>query len=163
MNVSPTAATEAPDSSSLIRDLNGFSRQLFPVTPFEGTARAIFDTALKDMQDIEIDDDRFMFFCVKFKYLGSYFVPEINDTADITERISQARKLFGSMNKQLLSNKKTPIDIRRKLYQAIVVNIELRGSESWAMKEANISKLEAFHHGCLRGICGLTMCMVGAL
>jgi hypothetical protein len=37
------------------------------------------------------------FFCVKFKfkyilyYLGSYFVPELSDTADIsTERISQA-------------------------------------------------------------------------
>jgi hypothetical protein len=37
-------------------------------------------------------------------------------TADITERISQARKLliFGPMNKQLLSNK-IPIDIRRRL------------------------------------------------
>jgi hypothetical protein len=41
-------------------------------------------------------------------------VPELNDTADITERISQARKLFGS-NKQLLGNKKIPIDIRRRL------------------------------------------------
>jgi hypothetical protein len=75
----------------------------------------------------------------------------------ITERISQARKLFGSMNKQLLSNKKIPIDVRRRLYQAIVVNIVLWGSESWALKEANRSKLEAFHHGCLRKMCGLTM------
>jgi hypothetical protein len=33
-------------------------------------------------------------------------VPELNDTADITERISQARKLFGSMNKQLLGKKR---------------------------------------------------------
>jgi hypothetical protein len=57
------------------------------------------------MEDIEIDADRFMSFCIKFKYLGSYFVPELNDTADITERISQ-RKLFGSMNKQLLGNKR---------------------------------------------------------
>jgi hypothetical protein len=77
------------------------------------------------MEDIEIDDDRFISFCVKFKYLGSFFVPEVNDTADITERISQARKLFDSMKKQLLSNKKIPIDIRRRLYQAIVVNIVL--------------------------------------
>ena len=50
-----------------------------------------------------------------FKYLGSYFVPELNDTADITERISQTRKLFGSMNKQLLGNKKIPVDISRRL------------------------------------------------
>jgi hypothetical protein len=85
------------------------------------------------------DDDRFLSFCVKFKYLGSYFVPELNDTADITERNRQARKLFGSMKKQLLSNKKIPIDIRRRLYQAKVVNVALWGSESWALKEANRS------------------------
>jgi hypothetical protein len=45
-------------------------------------------------------------------------------------------------------NKKIPIDIRRRLYQAIVVNIAL-GSER-ALKEADRSKLEAFHHECLR-------------
>jgi hypothetical protein len=41
------------------------------------------------------------------------------------------------MNKQLLSNKNIPIDIRCRLYQAIVVNTVLWGSESWALKEAN--------------------------
>jgi hypothetical protein len=97
-----------------------------------------------------------MSFCFKFKYLGSYFVPDLNDTADITERISQARKLFGSMKKQILSNKQIPIDIRRRLYQATVVNIALWGCESWALKEADRSKLEAFHHGCLRRMCGWT-------
>jgi hypothetical protein len=43
------------------------------------------ESSAADMEDIEIDD-RFMSFCIKFKYLGSYFVPELNDTADITER-----------------------------------------------------------------------------
>jgi hypothetical protein len=108
------------------------------------------------MEDIEIDEHRFMSFCIKFKYLGSYFVLELNDTSDINERISLARKLFGSMNKQLLGNKKIPIDIRRRLYQAIVVNIALWGSESWAPKEADRSKLEAFRHGCLHKMCGLS-------
>jgi hypothetical protein len=39
------------------------------------------------------------------------------------------------MNKQLLSNKRIPIDIRRRLYQAIVINIALWGSESWSLKK----------------------------
>jgi hypothetical protein len=30
-------------------------------------------------------------------------MPELNDTADIAEQISQARKLFNSMNRQVLS------------------------------------------------------------
>jgi hypothetical protein len=88
-------------------------------------------------------------------------VPELNDTAYITERISQARKLhvFGSMNMQLLGNKKIPVDICRGLYQVfVVVIISLWGSESWALKEVDRSKLEASHHGCcLRRMCGLTM------
>jgi hypothetical protein len=52
-----------------------------------------------DKEGIVIDEDRFMSFCIKFKYLGSYFVPELSDTADITERISQARRLFGSISR----------------------------------------------------------------
>jgi hypothetical protein len=98
-----------------------------------------------------------MTFCSKFKYLKSYFVPELSDTEEINERFSQARKPFGSMRKQLLSNKQIPIDIHRKQYQATVVNIALCGCESWALKETDRSKLEAFHHGCLRKMCGWTM------
>jgi hypothetical protein len=64
-----------------------------------------------------------MSFCIKFKYLGTFFVPELSDMADITQRISQARKLFNSMNRQVLGNKKIAMEIRRRLYQAIVVNI----------------------------------------
>ena len=52
------------------------------------------ESSAADMEDIEIDEDRFMSFCIKFKYLRSYFVPELNDTADITERISQARESY---------------------------------------------------------------------
>jgi hypothetical protein len=110
-----------------------------------------------DTEDIEIDDDRFMSFCTKFKYLGTYFVPNLSDMEDITERISQARRLFYSMNRQVLSNKKIRMDIRRRLYEAIVVNIALWGCESWALKEENRAKLESFHHSCLRRICGWTM------
>jgi hypothetical protein len=115
------------------------------------------ESSAADMEDIEIDEDRFMSFCLKFKYLGTFFTPELNDTADIIERISQARKLFNSMNQQVLSNRKIPMHIRRRLYQAIVANIALWGSESWALKEEDRSKLETFHHNCLRRMCRLTM------
>jgi hypothetical protein len=43
------------------------------------------------------------------------------------------------------------------LYQAIVDNIGLWGSESWALKEEDRSKLETFHHNCLRRMCNWTM------
>jgi hypothetical protein len=37
------------------------------------------------------------------------------------------------------------------------VHIALWGCEIWALKEADRSKLEAFHHGCLRRMCGWMM------
>jgi hypothetical protein len=60
-------------------------------------------------------------------------VLELNDTADITERISQAKAIRPS-KQAILGNKKIPIDIRRGSI-AIVVNIALWG-RSWALKEA---------------------------
>jgi hypothetical protein len=50
-----------------------------------------------------------------------------------TKRTSQAGNLFNTMNEQVLSKKTIPIDIHRRLYQAIVVNMALWGSESWAL------------------------------
>jgi hypothetical protein len=62
------------------------------------------ESSVADMEDIEIDEGRFMSFCLKFKYLGIFFMPRLNDTTDIIERISQARKLFNSMNQQHKDN-----------------------------------------------------------
>jgi hypothetical protein len=42
----------------------------------------------------------------------------------------------------VLSNRKIPMHIRRRLYQAIAANIALWGSESWALKEDRF-KLES--------------------
>jgi hypothetical protein len=61
------------------------------------------------------------------------------------------------MNQQLLSNRKIHMHICRRLYQAIVANIALWGSESWALKEEDRFKLETFHHKSLRRMCHLTM------
>jgi hypothetical protein len=61
------------------------------------------------------------------------------------------------MNRQVLGSNKIRMEIRRRLYTAIVVNIALWGSESWALKEENRAKLETFHHSCLRWICEWTM------
>jgi hypothetical protein len=115
------------------------------------------ESSAADTEDILSDEESYRSFYFKFKDVRSYFVPELNDTADINEWISQARKLFGSMKRQLLSITQIPIGIRRRLYQATVVNIAPWGCESWAPKEADRPKLEASHHGCLRRMCGWTM------
>jgi hypothetical protein len=58
------------------------------------------ESSAADTEDIVIDEDRFMTSCTKFKYLGSYFVPDLSDTEDIRERLTQARKLFGAITNE---------------------------------------------------------------
>jgi hypothetical protein len=65
-------------------------------------------------------------------------VPELNDTADITERISQARKLFGSMNKQLLGNKKYTDRYPSQALSSDCCEYSTLGSESWALKDRQV-------------------------
>jgi hypothetical protein len=65
------------------------------------------------------------------------------------------------MSKQVLSNKKIPIDIRLRLYHAIVVvNVALWGSESWALKEKKTGRnwkrsITVVSAGCASGRYGI--------
>jgi hypothetical protein len=58
-------------------------------------------------------------------------VPELNETS---LNGSARRKAIRLHEQAITGQQKIPIDIRRRLYQAIVVNIALWGSESWALK-----------------------------
>jgi hypothetical protein len=111
------------------------------------------EASAADTEEIEIDDHRFISFCLKFKYLRIFSCLNSVTVADITQQISQASRLSNSMNRHVFSNKKIRMDIRRRLYTAIVVNIALWGSESWALNEENRSKLEMFRHSCLCRMC----------
>jgi hypothetical protein len=54
------------------------------------------------MEDIEIDDDHLLddlSASSSLQSLGFFFVTELSDTGDITEKISQARKLFDFINR----------------------------------------------------------------
>jgi hypothetical protein len=115
------------------------------------------DSSAADEADINLDGDRFFSFTDTFKYLGSTFTKDLSDSFDVKKRIGQARGAFNAMNQQVLRNKRIPKAIRRRIYQAIVVNLALWGCESWALKADDRNKLESFHHGCLRRMCNLTM------
>jgi hypothetical protein len=107
--------------------------------------------------DVELDDNGNFSFTKEFKCLGSTFTPKLNDTADIEKRISQASKVFCAMNKNVFRRRETPVSLRLRTHQAIIVNPGPWGCESWALKENDRRKLEAFHHRCLRRMLNLTI------
>jgi hypothetical protein len=56
-------------------------------------------------KEIMPDEDRFFAYCTKFKFLGTSFTPELNDSNDIQTQIDQAIKAFYAMNKNMFRNK----------------------------------------------------------
>ncbi len=63
-------------------------------------------STVDDTKEIMIDDERFFGYCTDFKYLGTTFTPELNDSNDVQLRIDQASKAFYAMNKNVLDAKK---------------------------------------------------------
>ena len=107
--------------------------------------------------DIFIDDDNFISSCSTFKYLGSIYTPSMKNTPDIDNRIRKSQHLFFSLNKLVFRNKDIDIQIRKRVYVAIVVNILLWGCESWALTVDDRRKLEVFHTRCCRRMLNITI------
>ena len=63
-----------------------------------------------------IDDDRFFGYCTQFKYLGTTFTPELNDSNDIQLRIDQGSKAFYAMNKNIFRQKDISSKLRLRTY-----------------------------------------------
>ena len=49
------------------------------------------------------------------------------------------------------------INIRRRIYVAIIINILLLGCKSWPLTVDNRRKLETFHNRCCRRILNITI------
>ena len=113
-----------------------------------------------DTADIDIDENHFFSFCKNFKYLGTNFSPELNDSNDIKKRIDQAQRAYYALNRNILRNNKIPTHLRLRIYNAIVINLLLWGCESWALKEEDRRKLEVCHHRCLRRMLNITIYQV---
>jgi hypothetical protein len=93
--------------------------------------------------------------CIKFKYLALLRAgTQWHSRHHWTDQPSE--KAIRLHEQAITGQQNIPIDIRRRLYQAIVVNIALWEAKAGHWK-TDRSKLEAFHHECLRKMCGLTM------
>jgi hypothetical protein len=92
-------------------------------------------STIDDTKDIMLEDKRFFGYCTNFKYLGTTFTPELNDSNNIQLRIDQASKAFYAMNKNIFRCKDIlNSKLLLRTYNAIVVNLLLWGCESWALK-----------------------------
>ena len=111
----------------------------------------------QDEKDIFINNDAYISFCTKFKYLGTSNTPSMKNSPDIQNRINKAQQLFFSLNKLVFRNQDISLPIRKRIYVAIVINILLWGCESWNLTSEDRRKLEVFHMRCCRRILNVSI------
>ena len=93
----------------------------------------------------------------KAVYLGSTLSREGTCTKDVESRVNKAAAAFGKLSPLVFKNKDISMNAKKVAYIAIVVSILLYGCELWALTAAGRRKLRAFHHRCVRSICGVNM------
>jgi len=86
---------------------------------------------------------------------GSYISQNGNCEKDVKVRIGKASAIFGKM-KKVWSNKHINLQIKLRLYEALILSTLLYGAEVWPLTVTLSKKLEAAHHRWLRGILGIT-------
>ncbi len=88
----------------------------------------------------------------KFKYLGSMFVANGQDTEEIKSRINLDRSAFSRLQSCLWSRREMSLRTKGRVYQAEVRSILLYGCETWPVRVADERMLEVFDNASIRRI-----------
>ncbi|KAI5754231.1 hypothetical protein M8J77_006965 [Diaphorina citri] len=91
----------------------------------------------------------------KFKYLGSTLSKNGELDIEITQRIESGGKFY-QVVRDLIWNKKVPQKCKKVLYNTYYIPILTYGSETWAMRKKDKSRIQAAEMKFLRSIAGKT-------
>ena len=86
-----------------------------------------------------------------FIYLGSTIASDGTINKEIDVRIGKASSTLNRLN-NIWSNKGIKLKNKICIYESAVLTVLLYGCISWALTKQQLSRLEGFHHTCLRRI-----------
>lgn len=89
-----------------------------------------YSSFVEQTVDVMIDSGRFMSFCDKFKHLGNWITCNLSDDFDVDCRINAAMTQFYAWRQGMFQNRDMPLEIRVKVYTAVVVNTLLWDCET---------------------------------
>jgi hypothetical protein len=92
----------------------------------------------------------------EMSYLGSRIHYSLSCEADVIHRIKQASSAMGAL-RPTLKRKDLKLEVKGKIYVALVLSILLYGSESWCLLDHLMAKLRVFHATCVRSMCRATL------
>ena len=92
----------------------------------------------------------------QFKYLGSVIAANGRVEADVHHRVDEGCKVLGAL-KGVMTNRELGMNVKKVLYEKLVVPTIMYGSQSWGMKVTERQKLNVFEMKCLRIITGVSL------
>ena len=91
----------------------------------------------------------------QFKYLGSVIAANGGVEADVHHRVNEGCKVLGAM-KGVMKYRGLGMNVKKVLYEKVVVPTVMYSSESWGMKVTERQKLSVFEMKCLRSMTGVS-------
>ena len=91
----------------------------------------------------------------QFKYLGSVIAANGGVEADVHHRVNEGCKVLGAL-KGVMKIRGLGMNVKKVLYEKVVVPTVMYGSESWGMKVTERQKLNVFEMKCLRSMTGVS-------
>ena len=85
----------------------------------------------------------------QFKYLGLVIAANGGVEADVRHRVNEGCKVLGAL-KGVMKNRGLGMNVKKVLYEKVVVLTVMYGSESWGMKVTERQKLNVFEMKWLR-------------
>ena len=92
----------------------------------------------------------------QFKYLGSLVEARGGMVAEVSNRIAQASRAFGSLRNSVFTASDLTLETKRMVYRSVVLGALLYGTEAWAPTQELVRKLDCFHRRCVRCILGVS-------
>ena len=92
----------------------------------------------------------------QFKYLGSVISANGGVEAEVCHRVNEGCKVLGAL-KGVMKNRGLGMNVKKVLYEKVVVPTVMYGSESLGMKVTERQKLNVFQMKCLRSMTGVSL------
>ena len=87
-----------------------------------------------DTNHLEMDSGDIITGCTEFRYLGTIFTTDGTDTKNRRHRVTQARKIIGTLNGVWWSKNITR-SRKKMIYNSMVKSVLIYGAETWSLYE----------------------------